>query len=230
VTPVAATNTPERGSVLLVDDQDLIHIGLRVVLGRQGWVTRIIGARRGEDAVLLATRHEPRIALVDLFVGDEFGTEICAAIRSEAPAVRVLLSSSARSITQHAARVAGACGFVRKDRSATELVDTLRAIASGEDPFVWRPEVRRGQLSERQRQILDLMAEGETNRMIGERLGLSVDTVKHHTTLIYRRLDVRNRAAAVHCGQRLGLVQPAVRVPQRHTDAAASPREMQRAA
>lgn len=223
-------NTALRGSVLLVDNQDLIHIGLRVVLQRQDWVTRIIGARRGEDAVFLAARHEPRIALVDLFVGEEFGAEICAAIRREAPAVRVLLTSSARSITQHAARVAGACGFVPKDSTAAELVDTLRTVAGGDDPFVWRPEVRRGQLSERQRQILDLMAEGETNRTIADALGLSVDTVKHHTTLIYRKLDVRNRAAAVHRGQRLGLVQPAVRVPQRHTEAAATPRELQRAA
>jgi two-component system response regulator DesR len=223
-------NIAPRGSVLLVDNQDLIHIGLRVVLQRQDWVTRIIGARRGEDAVLLAARHEPRVALVDLFVGEEFGAEICSAIRREAPAVRVLLTSSARSITQHAARAAGASGFVPKDGTAAELVDTLRAVASGEDPFVWRPEVMRGLLSERQRQILDLMAEGETNRTIAETLGLSVDTVKHHTTLIYRRLDVRNRAAAVHRGQRLGLVQPAVRVPQRHTAAAAAPREMQRAA
>ncbi|MDA0165639.1 response regulator transcription factor [Solirubrobacter ginsenosidimutans] len=227
---MSVPNTALRGSVLLVDNQDLIHIGLRVVLQRQDWVTRIIGARRGEDAVLLAARHEPRVALVDLFVGEEFGAEICAAIRSEAPTVRVLLTSSARSITQHAARVAGACGFVPKDSTAAELVDTLRAVAGGDDPFVWRPEVRRGQLSERQRQILDLMAEGETNRTIAEALGLSVDTVKHHTTLIYRKLDVRNRAAAVHRGQRLGLVQPAIRVPQRHTEAAATPRELQRAA
>jgi two-component system response regulator DesR len=223
-------NTTPRGSVLLVDNQDLIHIGLRVVLQRQDWVTRIVGARRGEDAVLLAARHEPRVALVDLFVGEEFGAEICAAIRREVPSVRVLLTSSARSITQHAARVAGAAGFVPKDSTAAELVDTLRAVASGDDPFVWRPEAMRGQLSERQRQILDLMAEGETNRTIAEMLGLSVDTVKHHTTLIYRRLDVRNRAAAVHRGQRLGLVQPAVRVPQRHPDAAATPRDMPRAA
>jgi two-component system response regulator DesR len=227
---MGAPNIAPRGSVLLVDNQDLIHIGLRVVLQRQDWVTRIIGARRGEDAVLLAARHEPRVALVDLFVGEEFGAEICAAIRQEAPMVRVLLTSSARSITQHAARAAGASGFVPKDGTAAELVDTLRAVACGEDPFVWRPEVMRGVLSERQRQILDLMAEGATNRTIAEILGLSVDTVKHHTTLIYRRLDVRNRAAAVHRGQRLGLVQPAVRVPQRHTATAAGPREMQRAA
>jgi DNA-binding NarL/FixJ family response regulator len=230
VSRVGVADFPIRGSVLLVDNRDLIHVGLRVVLQRQDWVTRIIGARRGADAVRLAARDQPRLALVDLFVGEEFGTEICAAIRREAPAVRVLLTSTSRSITQHAARAAGASGFVPKDCSATELMDTIRAVATGANPFGWRPEVVRAGLSERQQQILDLMAQGATNRTIAQALGLSVDTVKHHTTSIYRRLDVRNRAAAVHHGQRLGLVPSDVRVPQRHTATAAPPRPLQRAA
>ena len=216
-----------RGTVLLVDNLDLVHIGLRVVLGREPWVTRIVGARRGADAVLLASRHAPRVALVDLFVAGEFGIEICAAIRRAAPDVRVLLTSSARSITQDAAREAGASGFLPKETAASELVEAIRTVASGGDPFVWRPDPRRGSLSERQQAVLTLMAEGATNRTIGHALGLSVDTVKHHTTLIYRRLGVRNRAAAVHRGQRLGLLQPAVRVPQRHTE---TPLPMPRAA
>jgi DNA-binding NarL/FixJ family response regulator len=64
-------------------------------------------------------------------------------------------------------------------------------------------------LTVRQQQILNLMAEGATNRAIADSLGLSLDTIKHHTTLIYRRLDVRNRAGAVHLGQRLGLLTAA---------------------
>lgn len=227
---MAVVKFPARGSVLLVDNQDLIHVGLRVVLQRQDWVTRIIGARRGADAVLLAERHAPRVAVIDLFVGDEFGTEISAAICERARDVRVLLTSSARSITQHAAREAGALGFVAKDVPATEFVNSIRTVAMGEDPFVWRSDVARGALSGRQQQILELMAQGATNRTIAQILGLSVDTVKHHTTLIYRRLDVRNRAAAVHHGQQLGLLQPAVRVPQRHAVPATPSSPMQRAA
>jgi DNA-binding NarL/FixJ family response regulator len=227
---LAAPNDVPLGSVLLVDNRDLIHIGLRVVLQRQDWVTRIFGARCGRDAVLLATRHQPRVALVDLFVGDEYGTEICAAIREQAPAVRVLLTSSGHSITQHAAHVAGASGFVVKDSTAAELVEAVRAVAAGENPFVWRSEVLRGSLSARQQQILELMAAGATNRAIGEALGLSVDTVKHHTSVIYRRLAVRNRAAAVHLGQRLGLLASPDRVLQRHMAPAAARPPMQRAA
>jgi DNA-binding NarL/FixJ family response regulator len=227
---VGVADFPLRGTVLLVDNRDLIHVGLRVVLQRQDWVTQIIAAERGADAVRLAACHQPRVALVDLFVGEEFGTEICAAIRRDAPAVPVLLTSTSRAITLQAARAAGASGFVPKEGSATELIDTLRAVATGTSPFTWRPEVVRVGLTERQRQILDLMAQGATNRTIARSLGLSLDTVKHQTTSIYRRLDVRNRAAAVHHGQRLGLVPTDVRVPQRHTTSAATPSPMQRAA
>jgi DNA-binding NarL/FixJ family response regulator len=195
-----------RGAVLLVDRSDIIHIGLRVLLRRQPWVTRVLSARRGADAVLLATRHEPRVALVDLFVGDEYGIEICQAIRQRSPRVRVLLTSSSSTLTQHAAHRAGASGFVAKDCSADDLLAAIRKAADDEPMFVWSPHATRGSLSSRQQQILNLMAEGSTNQGIADALGLAVDTVKHHTTLIYRRLDVRNRAAAVHLAERLGLL------------------------
>jgi DNA-binding NarL/FixJ family response regulator len=195
-----------RGVVLLVDGSDIIHIGLRVLLRRQPWVARVLSARSGGDAVLLAARHEPRVALVDLFVGDEYGIEICEAIRHRSPNVRVLLTSSSSTLTQHAAHLAGASGFVAKDCSANDLLAAIRKAADDEPRFVWSPDATRGSLSSRQQQILNLMAQGATNQSIADALGLSVDTVKHHTTLIYRRLDVRNRAAAVHLAERLGLL------------------------
>lgn len=197
-----------RGSVLLVDNQDLVHIGLRLVLQRQDWVTRIFGARQRSDAILLAARHQPRVALIDLFVGEEFGTEICVAIRREAPAVQVLLTSSGRTIAQDAAHAAGAVGFVPKDGSVWDLLNALRSAANGEHRITRRPENARGVLTARQHQVLELMAQGATNGRIAHALSLSVDMVKHHTTAIYRRLEVNNRAAAVHRAQWLGLLQP----------------------
>jgi DNA-binding NarL/FixJ family response regulator len=205
----AAMSTADKGprfGVLLVDNRDIVHFGLRVLLRGQGWVTRVVSARSGSDAVLLAARHEPRVAIVDLFVGEEFGVHICGAIRARTPSVRVLLTSSSTTLTQHAARVAGASGFIAKDCAASDLLTAVRAVASDSSDFVWRPEVARGLLSQRQQEILNLMAEGYTNHRIAEALGLSVDTVKHHTTLIYRRLEVPNRAAAVHLAQSLGLL------------------------
>lgn len=202
----ASSQEHPRFGVLLVDNHDIVHIGLRVVLQRQPWVSRVLGARRGADALLIASRHEPAVALVDLFVGDELGTQICAAIRARCPHVRVLLMSSSGSVTQQAAYTAGAAGFVAKDCPLPEMLAAIRAAADGAQPFVWRPEVARGPLTVRQQQVLQLMAEGATNRAIADSLGLSLDTIKHHTTLIYRRLDVRNRASAVNAGQRLGLL------------------------
>jgi DNA-binding NarL/FixJ family response regulator len=209
MTKAGAARDDLRFGVLLVDNCDIVHIGLRVVLQRQPWVTRVLSARRGADAVLIASRRQPKVALVDLFVGDEWGTMICGAIRARAPEVRVLLTSSSGSLTEHAAQAAGAWGFVAKDCPIPELLAAIRAVAEGEERFVWRPEVVRGSLTSTQQQILHLMAEGATNRAIADSLGLSVDTVKHHATLIYRRLDVRNRAGAVHLGQRLGLLAEA---------------------
>jgi DNA-binding NarL/FixJ family response regulator len=207
----ARVNAPDqalRFGVLLVDNRDIVHVGLRVLLHGQNWVTRVLSARRGADAVLLAARHEPRVAIVDLFVGEEYGVHICRAIRARMPSVRVLLTSSSTTLTQHAARVAGASGFIAKDRAATDLLAAVRAVAADASDFVWRPEVARGLLSLRQQEILNLMAEGYTNHRIADAVGLSVDTVKHHTTLIYRRLEVPNRAAAVHLAQQLGLLTP----------------------
>jgi DNA-binding NarL/FixJ family response regulator len=195
-----------RFGVLLVDNRDIVHIGLRIVLQRQPWVTRVLSARRSANAVLIASRHEPTVALVDLFVGEEWGTQVCRAIRDAAPGVRVLLMSSSGWLSQHAARAAGASGFVAKDAPVPELLAAIRAVGEGGHRFLWRPEVARGALTVRQQQILNLMAEGATNRAIADELGLSLDTIKHHATLIYRRLGVRNRAAAVHLGQRLGLL------------------------
>jgi DNA-binding NarL/FixJ family response regulator len=207
-----------RGAVLLVDSSDIIQIGLRVLLRRQRWVTRVLSARRGPDAVLLASRHEPRVALVDLFVGDEYGIEICEAIHNCSPRVRVLLTSSSGTLTQHAAHMAGAAGFIAKDAPATELLEAIRKAADDEPRFVWAPDTARGSLSSRQQQVLNLMAEGATNQAIADALGLSVDTVKHHTTLIYRRLDVRNRASAVHLAERLGLLTGPAPAVARHNN------------
>jgi DNA-binding NarL/FixJ family response regulator len=213
---VNAVRSDPRGAVLLVDCSDIIQIGLRVLLRRQPWVTRVLSARRGAHAVLLAARHEPRVALVDLFVGDEYGIEICEAIHHRSPGVRVLLTSSSSTLTQHAAHMAGASGFVAKDCSAGDLLAAIRKAADDEPRFVWSPEATRGSLSSRQQQILNLMAGGATNQGIADALGLSVDTVKHHTTLIYRRLDVRNRAAAVHLAERLGLLTGPAPAADRH--------------
>ena len=92
--------------VLVVDDHEVVHWGLRLMLGEQPWVERTLSARNGTEAMALLTRYQPHVALVDLFVGQESGAEICERLRAESPNTNVLLISGAGRINPNAARAA----------------------------------------------------------------------------------------------------------------------------
>jgi two-component system response regulator DesR len=169
-------------------------------------VTRCLSARSGQEAIGHTRRFEPNVALVDLFVGDESGADICELLRHETPAPKVLLISGAGRISQSAARAAGASGFVSKDWSSTEIVRAVRMVGLGKTVFPPQPDRPAFELSSREREVLDLMASGATNREIAGSLFLSPNTVKEHTSGLYRKLDARNRTEAVRRAQRLGLL------------------------
>jgi DNA-binding NarL/FixJ family response regulator len=192
--------------VLVVDDHEVVHWGLRLMLGEQPWVERCVSARNFEEALALTRRYQPHVALVDLFVGPESGAEICERLRAEQPPPNVLLISGAGRINPTAARAAGAAGFISKDWPAADIAGAVRMVGLG--MTVFRPnEAPAGPpLTEREREVLDLIAGGSTNREIAEQLFLSPHTVKEHTSSLYRKLQVRNRAEAVQKAQRLGLI------------------------
>jgi len=192
--------------ILVVDDHDVVHWGFRLMLGQQPWVERCLSARNTEEALALARRYEPHVALVDLFVGEESGPQVCERLRSELPSVRVLLISGAGRISAAAARAAGASGFVVKDRPAAEIADAVRIVASGREVFPAEETPAGPPLTVRERDVLELVARGATNREIAANLYLSPHTVKEHTSALYRKLGVRNRAEAVQRAQRLGLL------------------------
>jgi DNA-binding NarL/FixJ family response regulator len=194
-----------RLKVLVVDDHDVVHWGLRTLLGQQSWVERCLAARDGEEAVELATRWQPDVALVDLFVGPQSGADICEQVLAASPRTRVLFISGAGRLSPSAARAAGAAGFVSKDRGAAELAAAIRAVGAGGTLYTPSDEQPAPLLSEREREVLDLIAAGATNREIADRLYLSPHTVKEHTSALYRKLGARNRADAVQRAQRLGL-------------------------
>ena len=191
--------------VLVVDDHEVVHWGLRLMLGEQPWVERCVSARNADEALALTRRYQPHVALVDLFVGQESGAEICERLRAEPSPPNVLLISGAGRINPNAARAAGASGFISKDWPAADIAGAVRMVGLG--MTVFRPhETPSGpSLSEREREVLDLIAGGATNREIAEQLYLSPHTVKEHTSSLYRKLAVRNRAEAVQKAQRLGL-------------------------
>jgi DNA-binding NarL/FixJ family response regulator len=197
--------TPARLRLLVVDDHEVVHWGLRSLLGAQTWVERCLAAHDGTEALALAERYRPHVAMVDLFVGTESGAEICTRLRAVSPQTRVLFISGAGRISAAAARAAGASGFISKDWSAPEVTDAVRRVAAGGTVFETGEGEQPLGLSAREREVLALIATGATNAEIAARLFLSPHTVKEHTSALYRKLGVRNRAQAVQQGQRIGL-------------------------
>jgi DNA-binding NarL/FixJ family response regulator len=193
--------------VLVVDDHDVVQWGFRVLLERQSWVERCLAATSGAEALELAERNRPHVALVDLFLGGESGAEICEGLRASSPETKVLLVSGAGSISAAAARAAGASGFVSKDWGAPDVVKAVRMVGLGMDVFTPTEEPPQAKLSSREREVVRLIAAGATNREIAERLYLSPHTVKEHASSLYRKLGVKNRAEATRRAERLGLTR-----------------------
>jgi DNA-binding NarL/FixJ family response regulator len=200
--------SPERLRVLVVDDHDVVHWGFRLMLTQQPWVERCLSAHTGRQALTLAARYRPHVALVDLFIGEESGAEICGALRASVPGTRVLLFSGAGDISPHAARAAGASGFAHKDWPARRIAAAVRSVGLGKTTFERHERQTALGLSDRERAVLTLMASGATNPEIAEALHLSKHTIKEHTSAVYRKLGVRNRTEAVDRAQRLGLASP----------------------
>lgn len=193
----------------MVDDHDVVHWGFRLLLARQPWVERCVSAHGSRDALALARRYRPHVAVVDLFLDGESGADLCETIRRESPQTRVLLISGAGRMSQPVARAAGASGFITKDSDAGDVAAAVRAVAMGRTAFRPRCEQVLGapaNLSRREREVLALMATGATNREIAERLFLSPHTIKEQASSAYRKLSVRNRAAAVSEARKRGLI------------------------
>lgn len=202
--PLAAAR-PVR--VLVVDDHQVVHWGLQIMLSRLSWIEHVVCAHTADQALALAREHQPDVAVVDLFVGQESGPEICERLLAMRPGLRVLLISGAGQISPAAAAACGADGFVAKDARGVDILRAIRAVASGKSAFSRaQPEAAAGPgLSDREREVLALLVTGSTNREIAQQLHLSPHTVKEYVSAVYRKLEVRNRAEAVQRATSLGL-------------------------
>lgn len=190
--------------VLVVDDHDVVQWGFRLLLERQSWVERCLAASSGAEAVDVCRKLQPEVALVDMLLGTESGAEVCEEIHKVSPNTRVLLISGAGIISPNVARTAGAAGFISKDWSAVDVVRAVRKVSQGQEVFAEAP--LDSPLSEREQEVLSLIATGSTNKEIAAQLHLSPHTVKEHTSAIYRKLGVRNRAEATRQAQRLKIL------------------------
>jgi len=191
--------------VLVVHEQDVVRSGFQAVLGSLPWVERCLGASCSADGLALWMRYAPHVALVDLSLGSSSGSDLCVELRRERPTGRVLLVAASERMSRAALDAVGAAGLVRVGASAELLARAVHDVGLGRTVGTGG---RRSAalLSRRQREVLDLLAAGATNPEIALSMELSPNTVKGHTSSLYERLRVRNRAEAVTRAYRLGLL------------------------
>lgn len=199
--------------VLLVDDHELVRVGLQTVLSRQEQL-RVVGeAATVEDAVSEACALKPDVVLMDVRLGGGSGVDACRAIRESCPGTRVLFLTSYRDEEAVlAAVIGGAHGYLLKEINTDALLRAIYSVAQGQsilDPVITQPllarmraqgedvsEPQQAALSSQQQRVLALVAEGKTNKEIGSSLELSDKTVKNYIRFIFQKLKVTRRAQA----------------------------------
>jgi NarL family two-component system response regulator LiaR len=203
--------------VLIADDHSIVREGLRMFLGRDPEVALVGEAANGVEALSRARELHPDVVLMDLLMPEMDGITATAAIRSELPETEVIaLTSVLESAAVIGAVKAGAIGYLLKDTQAPELLKAIKAAAAGQvqissqaSAYLVR-EIRtseiREPLTERETEVLHLLAQGRSNKEIARDLHVVEDTVKVHVKHILAKLGVQSRTQAVLCAMRLGLV------------------------
>jgi DNA-binding NarL/FixJ family response regulator len=212
--------------VLLVDDQELMRMGFRMVLGAQPDIDVVGEAGDGERAVALAGELRPDVVLMDVRMPMLDGVEATKRIAGAGLAKVLVMTTFDLDEYALSALRNGASGFLLKDTHPAELVSSLRAVASGDavvSPSVTRRLLDRflgtaggelrdagvlNALTEREREVLVLIAKGLSNTEIAKTLFLSEATVKTHVGRILSKLDLRDRVQAVVLAYETGLVRP----------------------
>jgi len=206
-----------RISVLLVDDYAVIREGLRRILAQRRDMVVVGEASDGDGALELVGRRRPDVVVMDAGLPGIDGFEATRRICSAHPGVRVVMFvEQIDDETYRSARAHGATGVVCKDATASDVATAIAQVSAGRpyadprvDPAVLAAPVAPAQrvLSTREQQILQLLAEGCTNREVGERLLLGSETVKTHVAHILTKLKAAHRSQAVAIGLRDGLIR-----------------------
>jgi two-component system, NarL family, response regulator DevR len=199
--------------VLLVDDHEVVRDGIKALLAGTEDIVVAAEAATAREAVAVAERTQPDVVVMDVRLPDGSGIEATRDIRANRPAIQVLmLTSFADDEALFASIMAGAAGYVLKQIKGAELVRAIRTVGQGQsllDPAVTKgvlERLRKGKhlfkdeklarLSPQEERILALVADGGTNRQIGQELGLAEKTVKNYVSSILAKLEVARRAEA----------------------------------
>lgn len=212
-------------SVVVVDDQELIRAGLVRILEGEADLEVVGQAADGRAAIIVATRTRPDVVLMDIRMPSLDGIAATRELTAgeEPPKVVILTTFDLDEYVYESLR-AGASGFILKDAPADEIVRAVRAAAAG-DALVSAPITRRlitefarrrpglppavlDPLTDREREVLALMARGQSNREIGAAMFISEGTVRTHVGRVLAKLDARDRVQAVVIAYETGFVQP----------------------
>jgi len=210
--------------VLVADDQSMVRAGFRMLLTGEQDIEVVAEASNGLEAIALTERYDPAVVLMDIQMPEVDGLEATRRILAGNGAARILiLTTFGLEEYVYAALRAGASGFVLKDDPAEQLIAAVRTVAAGNallSPAITRQVIRKftrisrpappkavGELTERELEILRLIATGLSNAEIGQELYISETTVKTHVTHVLAKLGLRDRVQAVVLAYQTGLFE-----------------------
>lgn len=206
--------------VLVVDDHVVVRKGIQMIVGTEPTIEIIGEATDGQEAVRLVKSLQPDVVLMDLILSQEDGIEAIGEIKHDCPTIKiVVLTTFEDNIRIHAAMEAGADGYLLKDSDGEALLQAIQGVHQGQMPL--HPRVARhlfrGRLTqvdknrldcltEREKEVLQLVATGSSNKMVAQALNLSIGTVKVHLRNILRKLSVYSRTEAAVWASQVGLI------------------------
>jgi DNA-binding NarL/FixJ family response regulator len=206
--------------VLLADDHTLVRQGLKSLLEREG--IQVVGeAQDGHEVLQLAAKHSPDVAVIDISMPLLNGLDAARELKRSAPKTKTIL------LTRHdedeyliEALRAGVKGYVLKNQAASDLVHAIQLVCRGQvylspgmssvvvDAYLSKTELPVDPITSREREVLQLIAEGKSTKDIASLLGISVKTADSHRSRLMRKLDIHEVASLVRYAVRKGLVQP----------------------
>lgn len=199
--------------VLSVDDHPLLREGIAAIINNEPDMEMIAQASNGHEAIELFRRHQPDVTLMDLRLPDGSGIDAMSSIRNEFPEARIMiLSTFEGDVEIQRALTAGARGYMLKSMLPAELIAVIRQVHAGKKHIPadvaanLAEHVGEESLTERERDVLQHLAEGSRNREIAERLLISEETVKVHVKHILDKLGASDRTQAVAIGVRRGII------------------------
>lgn len=203
-------------TVVVADDHPIVISGMKLLLSGSRFFRLVGEAKNGAEAILRCEQFCPDVLLLDLRLPDLPAATICTRVKDRHPSIAiVILTAHPEELALRACIKAGASGCLFKDVSEQSLVAALMQVAHGRtvvDPRVAGAMVRRndgrtsGGLTEREAEVLELLARGLTTQEIGEHMQLSPNTVKSHTRSLFTKFEAHNRVQALAIARERGLI------------------------